>query len=194
MNAGKSRTYHRRSIRLKDYDYSQSGAYFVTIVTYERMPLFGEVVDGTASLNQLGEIAILCWESLPMHFSNIRTDAFVVMPNHVHGIVVFLDSPERRADVGARHAVPVQRNDPSPRRAFGKPTKNSLPTLVGSFKAAVTKQVNELRRTPGMPVWQRNYYEHVVRGEDELERIRQYIRMNSSRWASDISNPDRIVD
>jgi REP-associated tyrosine transposase len=112
---------------------------------------------------------------IPKHFDTALVDEFIVMPNHVHGIVMI-------RDVGARHAVPVSRR-------FGKPAAGSLAAIVGSFKSATTRRINELRQTPGISVWQRNYYEHVVRGDDSLDRIREYITSNPARWDVDRENP-----
>jgi len=128
-------------------------------------------------LNKCGEIVNECFQAIAKHFENTAVDEFIVMPNHIHGIVVILD-------VGARHAVPV----PSPQR-FGKPIASSLATIVGSFKSATTRQINELRQTPAFSVWQRNYYEHVIRDERSLRRIREYTAGNPARWDVDRENP-----
>ena len=167
--------HHRRSIRIRVYDYSQGGMYFVTICTRDREYLFGEVVDGEMRLSLYGEIARTCWGEIPEHFPHAALDVSVIMPNHVHGIIV----------VGARHAVPLQ----SSPECFGAPVAGSIPTIVRSFKSVVAKHVNALRGTPGIPVWQRNYYEHVVRDEESLNRIRQYVADNPARWAFDRENP-----
>ena len=174
--------HHRRSIRLRGYDYAQAGVYFVTIVTKDRACLFGEVIDGGFQLNSVGEIVCACWREIPRHFSNVVADEFIVMPNHFHGVIFI--------NVGARHAVPL----PGSSERFGKPLPGSLPTIVGSFKAAVTKKINQLRCTPGATVWQRNYYEHIVRGENEIERIREYVANNPLHWAMDRENPFQSVD
>ena len=170
----------RRSLRLEDYGYDQPGGYFVTICTFGRGNLFGEIHEGTMRLNRYGEIARECFEAIAKHFDNTAVDEFVVMPNHVHGIVVIMN-------VGARHAVPVQSLG-----RFGKPMATSLPTIVRSFKSATTKRINDLRQTPGLPVWQRNYYEHVIRNEQSLDRIREYISNNPARWDFDRENPAAI--
>jgi REP element-mobilizing transposase RayT len=172
---------HRRSIRLRNYDYSQAGAYYVTICTRDRECLFGEIVDGEMRLNEMGQIITGCWDESPNHFPNVKLDAFVVMPNHVHGIIVIVETSDS-GSVGARHAVPLQ-------RSFGQPISGSLPTIIRSFKSAVTRRINEMRDTPGMPVWQRNYYEHVIRNNRELDRVRRYIAGNPARWTEDSENP-----
>ena len=176
--------HHRRSIRLKGYDYSQPGTYFITICAHDRACLFGEVVDGEMRLNEYGHIVRRCWEEIPLHFPHAELDTFVVMPNHVHGIVIL--TVGARHDVGARHAVPLPHTE-----QFGKPVPGSIPTIVRSFKSATTRHINALRGTPGAPVWQRNYYEHIVRNEESLNRIREYILTNPIRWAMDWENPHR---
>ena len=176
--------HHRRSIRLQSYDYSLQGAYFVTISTYRRILLFGEVAEDIVRLNELGEIARSCWQDIPTHFADVDIDAFAVMPNHVHGILVLAASEER-----ARHAVPLR--DRLPPREFSKPTSGSLATVTGSFKSAVTRRINALHRNG--PVWQRNYYEHVIRDESDLNLVRGYIATNPLRWALDSENPDNTL-
>ena len=169
--------YHqRRSIRLKGYDYSLPGAYFVTICTFERQPLFGEVVNGNLQLNQLGRTAQVCWLALSNHFPYIGLDVSVVMPNHIHGVLWI-------HDVGARHAVPL------PPKRFGKSVAGSLATVVRSYKSAVTRRIGQMRHTLGVPVWQRNYYEHIIRNDLELDRIRVYIQDNPAKWQEDGDNP-----
>lgn len=175
---------NRRSIRLQGYDYTQPGAYFITIVTQDRECLFGEVADGEMRLNEAGRVVEQCWLAIPDHFPRAALDAFVVMPNHIHGIVWI---------VGARHAVPLPGDVPIPTEQFGKPIPGSIPTIIRSFKSATTKRINEYRQTPGLPVWQRNYYEHIIRDDDELNRIRKYIANNPLQWALDRENPDIVI-
>jgi REP element-mobilizing transposase RayT len=175
--------HHRRSIRLKGYDYTQAGAYFVTICTKDRACLFGHVADGVMRLNQMGHIVRQCWLAIPDHVPHVLLDEFVVMPNHVHGIIVIMPTH----DVGATHASPRPNHD-TPTRPRG-PQRQSLGSIVGSFKSAVTKRINELRGTPGAPVWQRNYYEHIIRNDDDMARIRKYIVNNPLQWALDRENP-----
>jgi REP element-mobilizing transposase RayT len=177
---------HRRSIRLKGYDYTQPGAYFVTICTQDRACLFGEVVDGQMRLNEFGEIVRECWLAIPDHFSHTVLDEFVIMPNHVHGIISIVDaSTDVTVVVGATHASPLRIRPRGPER-------KSIGAIVGSFKSATTKRINGPRGTPGVPVWQRNYYEHIIRNQESLNRIRQYILDNPQRWSSDRENPSAI--
>ncbi len=164
--------HHRRSIRLPGYDYSQPGAYFVTIVTQAREALFGEVVEGQMLLSTYGEIVQGEWLRTSQIRREIEQDEFIVMPNHLHGIVVIREGEP----VGAHGHAPLHR---APR---------SLGTLVGGFKSAVTRRINEIRHTPRVLVWQRNYYEHVIRGERDLAAVRQYIADNPAKWARDPEN------
>jgi len=182
----------RRSIRLRGYDYAQAGAYFVTIVTKDRMCLFGEIVGDEMRPNQFGRIVEATWSALPEHYSGVECDVFMVMPNHVHGIIALVDDDGGGAtDVGAglKPARGVAAAPNSVRAGF-KPAP-TLPEIVRAFKTFSARRVNELRATPGTTVWQRNYYEHVVRGENELDRIREYIANNPLQWEMDRENPLR---
>jgi REP element-mobilizing transposase RayT len=184
-----NRSHSRRSIRLRDYDYAQNGAYFVTVCAHERASLFGEIVDEAMILNEAGKIAEACWAAIPRHFSNVELDAFVVMPNHIHGIIVIADEVRRQpAAVGAQQCcAPTSPKDG--RRINVAP--GSLGAIVRSFKSAVTKEINGLRGTPSQPVWQRNYYDHIIRNERELNAIHDYIEKNPQRWALDEENAGR---
>jgi REP element-mobilizing transposase RayT len=122
-----------------------------------------------------GEAVASAWDEIPIHFPAVQLDASVVMPNHVHGIIVI----GARVSVRATHASPVPRG----------PRRSSLGAIVGSFKSAAAKRINTARGTPGAPVWHRGYYEHIVRHEDVLHRIRRYIAENPARWRADILNP-----
>ena len=169
--------YHRRSPRLAEYDYSNAGAYFVTICAHNRQCLFGEVVDGEMRCNRMGEMVKSAWEELPVNHSEVELGVFCVMPNHVHGILRIADSS---APVGAIHESPMSSDQ---RR------KMLLPKLVGKLKMTSAKEINLLRNMAGVPVWQRNYYEHVIRDEAEFNRICQYIEDNPLQWAFDCENP-----
>jgi len=171
--------HHRRSIRLKGYDYTQAGAYLVTICTQGRICLFGEIVDGEMRLNDAGEIVAWTWHDLPNYISNVQLDAFVVMPNHVHGIIIITDPV---VVVGAG-------SEPAPTEPAPTPRMHGLPEIVRQFKTFSARRINDLRGTPGTPVWQRNYYEHIIRDEGSLNRIREYILNNPSRWEMDQENP-----
>ncbi len=174
-----SDTFHRRSLRLSGYDYSQANAFFVTICVAERRCLFGEIQNGMMKLSEAGQIVESEWLKTASLRPNVRLDEFVVMPNQFHGIL-WLD--ENREGT-ARRAPTNQR--------FGKPVSGSLPTIIGAFKAAVTNQINSLRGASGNSIWQRNYYEHVIRDEKSLNRIREYIINNPLSWDLDRENPGR---
>jgi len=178
---------NRRTMRLAGYDYSQAGAYFVTICAYNRECLFGEIKDGILILNKYGEIVKDEWERTGRIRPNIIIDDFVIMPNHLHGIIVI-------NVVGAHCNVPLRINKMEHTEKFGCSTKNSIPTIVKLFKSTTTKQINKLRNIPGTDVWQRNYYEHVIRDDAELNRIRQYIMENPLKWDTDSENPNNIRD
>lgn len=174
MNRYDTDDHSRRSVRLKEYDYASAGIYFVTICTYEKRCILGNVIAEKTSLSQTGAIVAKCWSRIPDHHPNVKLDEFVLMPNHVHGIIEI---------VGATHASPLRnRKKPGPPPA-------SLGAIVGSFKSAVTKRVNETNNSPGASFWQRNYYERVIRNEKELKLIRQYIATNPLQWELDRENP-----
>ena len=155
----------RRSIRLPSYDYGHPGSYFITVCTNQRRCLFGEVVGGEVNLSPYGGIVMNCWHDLVNHYARVELDAFVVMPNHVHGIIVLTDVDRRTA-----HS-----------RSYG------LPEIVRAFKTFSSRPINEARATSGGSVWQRNYYERVIRDEAELDR--QYIVGNPANWSRDAENP-----
>ncbi|WP_339136862.1 MAG: transposase [Candidatus Electrothrix sp. GW3-4] len=181
---------HRRSIRLRGYDYSQAGAYFVTICVHHRECLFGEITNRIMRLNDAGKIAAQCWQDIPVHFSHAALDEWTVMPNHVHGIIVMADTAGRHtACRGTACRAPTHRAPT--KEQFGKPVSGSFPTVARSFKSAVTKYINILRNTPGNKLWQPNYWEHIIRNETELHRIREYIHNNPARWREDALHPDQ---
>lgn len=170
----KASAYSRRSVRLKGYDYAQAGAYFVTICTTDRACLFGAINAGAMDLNDAGRMVATIWSDLPARFPGIDIDVFVVMPNHLHGIVVLREDASVGAPlVGAR-----------------------LGAIVGAFKSITTVEYGRGARTHGWAgfrgrLWQRNYYEHVVRDEADLSRVRRYVEKNPLRWEFDDENPDR---
>ncbi|MBW4660011.1 MAG: hypothetical protein KME15_15155 [Drouetiella hepatica Uher 2000/2452] len=176
--------HHRRSIRLKEYDYLSPGAYFITICTHQRQCLFGEIVNGEMQLSEMGEIAESCWQAIPDHFARVQLDGFVVMPNHLHGIILIADTCRGMALPCPYPKMQLEK------RKFGQPIAGSLSTTVGSFKSAATKQINTLRNATGIPVWQRNYYENIVPNEESLHRLRQYIHNNPLSWQEDQLHPE----
>jgi len=155
----------RRSLRLPAYEYSQAGAYFITVCTQGRVTLFGEVIGCDVQLNEMGMIVQQAWDDLPTHYQGIDLDAFIVMPNHVHGVIVLADEPA---------------------------TRHAIPEIVRGFKTFSDRRVNERADRRG-GLWQRGYYEHVIRNEEALNRIRNYIADNPARWAEDQDNIRRAA-
>jgi len=215
----------RRHPRLQGYDYRQPGAYFITLCTFRRVCFFGKIISGEMQINDFGKVVLHCWQQLPNHFVNTALDAFIVMPNHIHGIIHITNYP-----VGARHASPDEKvinlNPGGPWQASPeKPTVNpnpvgarhtsplqiksqptvipiglryaslacrspSLGHLVGSLKSASTRQIRKLSSQPGLSVWQRGYYEHIIRNDESLTRIREYILNNPLSWHLDRENQE----
>ena len=174
--------HHRRSVRLRGYDYSQAGAYFVTICTQGRACLFGDVADGEMRLNEIGNIVADSWRWLALQYDYVELDEWMIMPNHLHGIVVIIDDDDGGGRGGSRTAPTGDPRNATPKR---KP----IGGLIGAFKTVSTKHINIMRGTPGMPVWQRNYYEHIIRNEESMNRIREYIVNNPLQWQLDRENP-----
>ena len=165
-------------MRLRGYDYSLPGSYFVTICTHGRECLLGDVVDDKMRLNEAGNIVANCWKDLPDHYPHTELDEFVVMPNHIHGIIVIVDNGKVQGF--------------NPQRAGYKPAPTSEHTLsevVRGFKTFSARRINQLLDRTGSPVWQRNYYEHVIRDENTLAAVREYIVNNPAKWAKDTDNP-----
>jgi len=171
------RRYRRSSLRLRGYDYSSQGAYFVTICTYQRTCLFGKIVNGKTQLSPFGQIADDYWQQIPTHFPNVDLDEYIIMPNHVHGIIF------------TKYSVIKKQSGTTER--FGNMMKpGALSTIVRSFKSATTRQINILRAAPGSPVWQRNYYDHIIRNAMSYGQIKQYIRHNPLLWQTDQLHPN----
>jgi len=172
----KRKNLHRRkSIRLKGYDYSTPRYYFVTICTHKRENILGEINNGILSLTTLGKLAEYTWYDLPNHNSHIGLDEFVVMPNHIHGIIII----QNNDIVGAG-------SEPTPTITI----RHGLPEIIRQFKTFSAHRINKKRQMKGYPVWQRNYYEHIIRGDKELYQIRKYILDNPNKWDSDKENPN----
>jgi REP element-mobilizing transposase RayT len=168
--------------------------------------LFGEIIDAEMKMNDIGNIVHEEWHRASKIRPNVELDEFVVMPNHIHGIIILHDFYDdycrgmaNGIDTNHHGRGTLQRaptdgpQNPNVER-FGKPTSNSIPTIARLFKSATTKRINEFRHTPGMPLWQRDYFEHIIRGEKDLTAIRKYILNNPIQWSLDKENPDRILD
>ena len=177
----------REPNRLKGHDYSQDGYYyFVTVCTVGRAQIFGHIENGRMILNEFGQIVHDEWFRSQDIRPGIELDAFVVMPNHMHGIIFMRDnvSDANVGAVGAHSCAPLQRQEPaSPQRR-----PRSLGSFIAGFKSSTTKRVNKSRQSPGQPVWQRNYHDHIIRANEALERIREYITNNPAQWDHDPEN------
>jgi REP element-mobilizing transposase RayT len=171
--------HHRRSIRLAEYDYAAKGSYFITICTAGRECLLGSMVDGAVTLSAFGEIVQEEWQRSASVRSELALDVFVVMPNHIHGIVM-IETTDTNANVGAHGVRPVA--------SLGR-ARGSIGSMIAGFKSAATRRINDARDTKGARVWQRNYYERIIRNEAEQERIREYIATNPQHWAEDEYHP-----
>ena len=165
---------HQRKLnRLKSYDYSKEGYYFVTICTKNRQENFGNIEDGEMVLNKFGEITEKCWYDLPNHYLNSRLDEFVIMPNHVHGIVVIVD----RVGNGLK-PFPTKQN-------------HGLSEIIRGFKTFSSRRINELQDKFKFQ-WQKSFYDHVIRNEKSLSEIRKYIQENPMKWHLDKNNPENL--
>ena len=198
--------YRVQSTRLPSWDYAAAGWYFVTICTRGGECSFGDVVDGEMHLSPIGDVACRCWVRMPEHFQNVTLDSFVVMPNHMHGIVLI----EEKAKSGCQDATgsdgcrDVASPDTRPsacnvstgtaesrhrRMSRMSPKAGSLSAIVRSYKAAVTRCCRQNGYSTF--AWQPRFYDHIIRSEESLRRIREYIANNSSKWALDKYHPVR---
>ena len=181
--------HHRRSIRLKGYDYSQAGAYFITICTHDRECLFGKIAGGEMTLNDAGKIANKCWIQIPKHFPNVILYEHIVMPNHVHGIIELVKNDATNVVVvGVQNFEPLQQQQQStepPRNEFQKIIPRSIGSIIRGYKIGVTKWFRNKSQPQPQPVWQRNYYEHIIRSEQSYQTISDYIINNPAKWKDD---------
>ncbi len=190
--------HHRRSIRLKGYVYSSDGAYYVTIVTQEWECLLGEIIGGEMYLNEYGEIVQKWWNEIPIHFSILELGAFVIMPNHVHGIIFI--TTERRGEVISPPYNPNNNiqdvYDDETNNLGGRTPPLRKPTLgqiVAYFKYQSTEEMNRIETDKAITkFWQRNYYEHIIRNEKDLQNKTNYIQANPLLWDEDDDNPQNI--
>ena len=163
----------RKANRLQDYDYSQNGFYFVTICAKNRKEYFGEIKNEEMVLNDCGEIANQLWLEIPNHFEDVKLDEHIIMPNHVHGIII-----SDKDDVGNRHACSLQG------RQYQK-----LPVVIGSSKSAVTRKIHQIHNEFN---WQKSFYDHIIRNDKSLHRIRKYIHYNALKWEYNQENKNEI--
>jgi len=183
--------HHRRSIRLSGYDYSEDGWYFVTICTQKRKYMFGKIVNEQMRLNSAGFMVKTWWQKIPNKFPSIQTDEYVVMPNHFHGIIAVGATLRGRPDPDVVDGKLAQTHN-----KLGQPYRiaPTLGDIVNWFKTITTNQYIHAVKQNGWPpfygrLWQRNYYEHIIRNEDELNHFRQYIAENAANWQTDEENP-----
>ncbi len=163
---------NRQSIRFKNYDYSKAGMYFITICTYNDEYLFGEIIDGKMILNDSGILAQKYWTEIPNHFQNVILDEFIIMPNHIHGII---------HTVRVQYLEPSKRNEPQhPENKFQHIISGSIGSIIRGFKIGVTKWFR--KNTDIYHVWHRNFYERIIRSEIELNNVCQYIIDNPKKW------------
>lgn len=183
----------KNSLRLTSWDYSRSGYYFITICTHDKAKLFGTISQGRMRLSAEGYIVRRCWRDLARHY-RCQLDAFIIMPDHIHGIIILKDNPHLRADrlhkqgradsvraglkpaptLGAAPALP-----PAPRRSA-----HPLSEIIRGFKTFSARRINSLQHSAGFPLWQRGYYDHIIRTEQALGNIRNYIRRNPQAAAT----------
>ena len=183
----------RRTIRIEGYDYSLPGAYFVTLCTQNRECLYGVVEEEEMLLNDFGKIVDEEWRKTPFIRPDVEFDTFIVMPNHLHGIIMI----HERATAPGIDTHGARPHGAKPRPASGRPKgapSGSLGAIVGQFKSASARRINRTRSVPGSAVWQRGFYEHVIRSEESLARIREYIVGNPAKWAEDKYNPHSRVN
>jgi putative transposase len=163
---------NRRSMRLQGYDYSLEGAYFITICTKNRENLFGHITDNQMVLNNLGEITYNAWFETAKLRPNVELEEFQVMPNHLHGIILVrkqIKNPNEKADLNTFLRSPSQ----------------TIGAMMRGFKSSVTSKINTIRNTPGEMIWQRNFYDHIIRNGESFVRIADYIRNNVYLWKED---------
>ena len=193
--------HHRKSIRLRGYDYSAPGRYFVTICAQEKACLFGGIASSQIELNNYGRIVENVWKELPLHFPLVELDRFVVMPNHFHAIAVIVDPRAKRVGAGfprpnsEQSETGVGEGFPRPMSLIlnpggENPPLRALGDVMRWFKYESTKRINELRGMAGRRIWQRNYYEHIILSDKSYWRIREYIADNPKNWVKDKLHPD----
>ncbi|MCF7836435.1 transposase [Candidatus Gracilibacteria bacterium] len=172
---------NRKRTRLAFFDYATGGAYFVTICTENREHFFGEIHDDKMILNDCGKIVVKCWQEIPTHFPDTKLDEFVVMPNHIHGIVRIGNSIN-----GVENAVNLENADVGNGHARSSSKKSNLSAILGSFKSAASKEIHQKIRMDF--AWQKSFHDHIIRDDEELNLIREYISSNPENWAKDKNN------
>lgn len=177
---------NRKNIRWRRWDYRWDGLYFITICTQNRAHFFGEIKNGKMILSPVGVLADIFWHEIPKHAKGVTLDAFVVMPNHIHGIII-LENETEPLPVKPREGEPDILRSPDELR-FQRPGKNSISTMVGGYKSAVTKHVNRLELQEDW-AWQSRFHDHVIRNETSFNHIQNYIHTNIENWEDDCFHP-----
>ncbi len=182
--------HNRMSHRLQGYDYSQCGAYFITICTYKKEHLFGEILDAEIKLNLIGQYAYQQWKQIPLRFENVDLGEFVIMPNHIHAIIV----KNTRWDEGAENESADAKRwpyfDPSCLQEH-QPTQpngtisGSIGAIIQNYKSGTTRKIKSLPGKNNLKIWQANYYDHIIRDEKDYDRIKDYICNNPINWEKD---------
>jgi REP element-mobilizing transposase RayT len=182
--------HNRQSIRLQGYDYSESGSYFITICTYKKEHLFGEIVNSEMKLNLIGQYAYNQWKQIPQRFENVELNEFVIMPNHIHGIIVIVSG--RGEGLENCHNFPPKStfSNPSPIQdhstsRFNGTVPGSIGAIIQNFKSGTSRKINAMPEMKNVKIWQINYYDHIIRDREDYDRIVEYIRDNPSNWEKD---------
>ncbi len=178
--------YRVKTTRLAEYDYSQPGYYFITVCTKDKAHCFGEIVDNKMTLNGVGKIIETCWLEIPKHFDNVSLDEFVIMPNHIHGIIIINEGRMCRDE-----AMPRLYNGEHPQMSAISPKPNSLPVIIGSFKSICVKIIRKSFPNTNF-AWQPRFYDHIIRAERSYNGIQWYIQTNPERWDRDRNNPEGV--
>jgi len=191
--------HQRRSIRLCGYDYASHGAYFITICVQDRTCLFGDAIDGEVRFSDAGRMVHSTWDEIPAYYPGVELDASIIMPNHIHGIIILVGATPRGCpssgwQYGGKTGQPLGANKTGQPRGVAPTTVLSLPDVVHRFKTLTTSRYVDGVKQLGWEafhgrLWQRNYYEHIIRNEESLNRIRRYILDNPGRWSHDRENP-----
>ena len=176
----------RPTLRYAGYDYAASGAYFVTICAFRGLPLFGHIEQQTIIANPIGNLVLDCWRQIPDHHDGVVLDEAMLMPNHFHGVLWQKQDPEEAAAAAITLDPSQQAHHDPVERHFSQPQAGTLSTIIGSFKAAVTREARRLYLTPQrVPLWHRGFWDRIIRNEQELATIRDYVRNNPMRWPED---------
>ncbi len=178
--------HQRKSTRLKGFDYSSANMYFVTLCTKNKIHLFGEITNEEMKLNWKGKIIYECWENLPNHYSNITLDKFVIMPNHFHGLISIIDNSR-----GEVTSPDIEHSHKTGRETLPLPIP-FLSKIIAYFKYLTTKRINKKLNTPGSKIWQRSFYDHIIRNDEDYYNTQSYIELNPIKWEWDSENKKEI--